>query len=177
MLYPGIAFADLDSSVNAKLPQHLVQWLSSRPGPIITQGAMLRREKGQELIIQALPQVLATYPSVRYIIAGDGQELTRLQALVQDLHLEDHVYFAGMVSPIAALLKISTLAVLPSLSEPFGMFQIESQYLGVPTLANKVGGIVETILDQKTGLLVDASKEGIWASKLVWALDNVSLMK
>ena len=57
------------------------------------------------------------------------------------------------------------------------MFQIESQYLGVPTLANKVGGIVETILDQKTGLLVDASKEGIWASKLVWALDNVSLMK
>ena len=177
VLYPGIAFADLDLSVNTELPQHLVQWLSSRPGPIIAHGAMLRREKGQELIIQALPQVLATHPNVRYILAGEGQELTRLQALVQELCLEDHVYFAGMISPIAALLKISTLAALPSLSEPLGMFQIESQYLGVPTLANRVDGIVETILDQKTGLLVDASKEDIWASKLVWALDNISLMK
>lgn len=177
VLYPGIGFSHLDSSVDDDLPQHLVQWLSSRPGPIISHGAMLRKEKGQSLIIEALPQVLAVHQDVRYIIAGDGEEKARLEELVKRLHLEDHVYFAGMVSPIAALLKISTLAVLPSLSEPLGMFQIESQYLGVPTLANEVGGIVETILHQKTGLLIDPDKDGAWSTNIIWALDNVSLMR
>jgi glycosyltransferase involved in cell wall biosynthesis len=82
-----------------------------------------------------------------------------------------------MVSPTAPLLKISTLAVLPSLSEPLGMFQIESQYLGVPTIAHEVGGVVETILHQKTGLLIDPAKDGVWSSNILWALDNVSLMR
>jgi glycosyltransferase involved in cell wall biosynthesis len=177
VLYPGIGFSYLDSSVDDDLPQHLVQWLSSRPGPIISHGAMLRKEKGQSLIIEALPQVLAVHQDVRYIIAGEGEEKARLEELARRLHLEDHVYFAGMVSPISALLKISTLAVLPSLSEPLGMFQIESQYLGVPTLAHKVGGIVETILHQKTGLLIDPDKDGVWSSNIIWALDNVSLMR
>jgi glycosyltransferase involved in cell wall biosynthesis len=177
VLYPGIGFANLDLSLNTDLPQHLTQWLSSRPGPIIAHGAMLRKEKGQSLIIEALPQVLATHHNVRYIIAGEGEEKARLEELVRRLRLEDHVYFAGMVSPISALLAISTLAVLPSLREPLGMFQIESQYLGVPTLAHKVGGIVETILHQKTGLLIDPDKDGVWASNITWALDNIPLMR
>lgn len=177
VLYPGIIFSSPDSLVNTDLPQHIVKWLSSRPGPIVTHGAMLRQEKGHALIIEALPQVLAVHGNLRYVIAGEGGERVRLEKMVRQLHLDEHVYFADMVSPIAPLLKISTLAVLPSLVEPLGMFQIESQYLGVPTLANNVGGIVETIQHQKTGLLIEASKDGAWASNIIWALDNIHLMR
>lgn len=177
VLYPGVAFSELDASADINLPHHLVEWLSVRPGPIILQGAMLRPEKGHELIIAALPAVLAIHKNVRYVIAGEGEEKLRLETLVGRLNLGDHVYFAGMVSPISALLKRSTLAVLPSLREPLGMFQIESQYLCIPTLAHKIDGIVETMLDRKTGLLIDISLKDVWAENMIWALDNLDQMQ
>jgi glycosyltransferase involved in cell wall biosynthesis len=87
---------------------------------------MLRNEKGHAVVLQALPAVLKDHPNLRYVIAGDGPALSNLKDLVCKLNLIEHVYFAGMVQPISALLKISTLAVMPSLKEPLGMFQIES---------------------------------------------------
>jgi glycosyltransferase involved in cell wall biosynthesis len=64
------------------------------------------------------------------------------------------------------------VAVLPSLIEPLGMFQIEAQYLEVPTIASNIGGIPETLLDQKTGLLVQPGDIEQWAEAIVWMLSN-----
>jgi glycosyltransferase involved in cell wall biosynthesis len=125
VLYPGINFDQL-SCASEELPKNLMDWLSGHPGPVICQCAMLRNEKGHAVVLQALPAVLKDHPNLRYVIAGDGPALSNLKDLVCKLNLIEHVYFAGMVQPISALLKISTLAVMPSLKEPLGMFQIES---------------------------------------------------
>jgi starch synthase len=74
------------------------------------------------------------------------------------------------------LLKIANLAILPSHHEPLGMFQIESQYLQVPTLASRVGGIPETMEHHKTGLLVE-DRIGNWIDALDWALANPLKMR
>lgn len=166
-MYPRTVFSSPDSSVYADFPQHIVKWLSSRPGPIVTHSAMLRQDKEHALIIEALPQVLAVYGNLRYVIAGEGGKKARLERMVRQLYLDEHVYFADMVSPITPFLKISTLAVPPSLVEPLGMFQAESQYLGIPTLENNVCGIVETIQHQKTGLLIEVAKDGACSSNII----------
>ena len=83
----------------------------------------------------------------------------------------------GHVPEISGLLRLSDLAILPSLYEPLGMFQIESQYLKVPTIASDTGGVPETIIHQKTGLLVRAGDADEWAKNILWALDNLSEVK
>jgi glycosyltransferase involved in cell wall biosynthesis len=176
VLYPGIDFSKLDT-VSSDLPDHLSQWLSDHPGSIICHGAMLRGEKGHEVILRALPEVIQHVPDIRYVIAGEGPEESNLKRLVAELNLEDHVYFVGMVSPIAPLLKISALAILPSLMEPLGMFQIESQYLEIPTMASDIDGIPETLIHQETGLLVAAGDVSAWAQNMIWALANKEVMK
>jgi glycosyltransferase involved in cell wall biosynthesis len=111
------------------------------------------------------------------VIAGEGGAKAELQGLVSELGIEENIYFVGMVQPISALLKISSLAVLPSLMEPLGMFQIESQYLEVPTIASEIDGIPETLIDKQTGLLVPPGDENAWASEIIWALNHLDDMK
>ena len=56
------------------------------------------------------------------------------------------------------------------------MFQIESQYLKIPIIANEVGGIPETIEQNVTGLLVKPDKES-WVEAISWALENKQKLK
>jgi len=171
VLYPGIDFSGLERDKNV-LPSHVQVWLNNHPGPVISHGAILRGEKGHSIILKALVQVKKSFPSARYLIAGEGQDRPLLEAEILALNLQDNVLLTGILQKIAPLLKVSDVAVLPSLVEPLGMFQIEAQYLEVPTLASNTGGIPETLLDHKTGLLVQPGDVGKWAEAIIWMLSN-----
>ena len=171
VLYPGIDFSGLDRDVDV-LPLHVQAWLDDHPGPVISHGAILRGEKGHSIILKALVQVKQSFPNVRYLIAGEGQDRPLLEAEILALNLEDNVLLTGILHKIAPLLKVSDVAVLPSLIEPLGMFQIEAQYLEVPTIASNTGGIPETLLNQKTGLLVESGDVAQWAEAIIWMLSN-----
>ncbi len=100
-------------------------------------------------------------------MAGEGQEKPLLERMIGELGLRENVFLAGILQNIAPLLKVSDMAVLPSLVESLGMFQIEAQYLGVPTIASDVGGIPETIIHQKTGLMVEVGNIWQWADTII----------
>jgi glycosyltransferase involved in cell wall biosynthesis len=171
VLYPGINFSALDSNAD-QLPDHVRNWLNAHPGPVISHGAILRGEKGHSIILKALVKVKKIFPNVRYLIAGEGQERSLLEAEITELGLEENVFLTGILKKIAPLLRESDLAVLPSLVEPLGMFQIEAQYLEVPTIASKIGGIPETMVDQKTGLMIESGNFDEWANAIIWVLSN-----
>ena len=176
VLYPGIDFSGLEGDTDV-LPPHVLTWLDVHPGEVISHGAILRGEKGHSIILKALVRVKQSFPNVRYLIAGEGQDRPLLEAEILALNLQDNVFLTGILHKIAPLLKVSDVAVLPSLIEPLGMFQIEAQYLEVPTIASNTGGIPETLLDQKTGLLVQPGDEGRWAEAVIWMLSNPSAGK
>jgi glycosyltransferase involved in cell wall biosynthesis len=171
VLYPGIDFSRLAKN-DDPLPIHLQGWLTSHPGPVIAHGAILRGEKGHSILLQALSAVKKTHPDIRYVIAGEGQDKPLLERMIGELGLEENVFLAGLLQNIAPLLKVSDIAVLPSLVEPLGMFQIEAQCLGVPTIVSDAGGIPETIVHQKTGLIVKAGLVQHWADAIVWTLNH-----
>jgi glycosyltransferase involved in cell wall biosynthesis len=171
VVYPGIHFESLDQERQA-LPSSVLDWLNSHPGPVISHGAILRGEKGHKTILQALVRVKKFFPDVRYLIAGEGLERSALEAEIAKLDLVDSVLLTGILSHIAPLLRSSDVAVLPSLIEPLGMFQIESQYLEVPTIVSNVGGVPETILDKKTGLMIEAGNIDSWADAIIWTLSH-----
>lgn len=176
VLYPGIDFSGLERNSDV-LPSHVRTWLETHPGEVISHGAILRGEKGHSIILKALVQVKKSFPNVRYLIAGEGQDRPLLEAEILALNLQDNVLLTGILQKIAPLLKVSDVAVLPSLIEPLGMFQIEAQYLEVPTIASNIGGIPETLLDQKTALLVQSGDVEQWAEAIVWMLSNASAGK
>lgn len=176
VLYPGIDFSTLDSQLD-QLPSHVQVWLDAHAGPVISHGAILRGEKGHSTILKALALVRKVFPNVRYLIAGEGQDKQLLEAEITALGLNENVLLTGILKKIAPLLRKSDLAVLPSLVEPLGMFQIEAQYLGVPTIASEVGGIPETMLHQKTGLMVEPGNVQQWVDAIIWMLSNLDSAK
>ena len=171
VLYPGIDFSRLSKADNL-LPGSILEWISSHPGPIIAHGAILRGEKGHHIILQALVEVKKKFPTVRYLMAGDGQERSFLEGEIKKLGLENNALLIGSLPSIAPLLKVSTIAVLPSLIEPLGMFQIEAQYLEVPTIVSRAGGITETTVHQESGLMVEPGDVRGWITAICWMLDN-----
>lgn len=104
--------------------------------------------------IDAVSGLIKEFPNLRFIIMHDGELHEKLQQQVQDLGLEQHVFFTGMVEDAARLLPAFELFVLPSKSEAFGYVLIEAGQANVPVVATSVGGIPDIITNEEHGLLV-----------------------
>lgn len=177
VLYPGIDFNALERAATAPLPQEIVSWLNRRTGPLVVQAAMLRPEKGHLFMLEVIAQISSRFAGLRYVIAGDGEQKERITQRINELGLSESVLLAGMMNPVAPLLKCADLVVMPSFYEPLGMAQSEALALGVPVVASHVGGIPETVTDGETGLLVEPGNREAWANALTWGLDNLPHMR
>jgi glycosyltransferase involved in cell wall biosynthesis len=172
VLYPGIDFSNLDRAACEPLPAELSDWLSRSQGPLIVHPAMLRPEKGHYFMLQVLSALKPKWPNLRYVAAGKGELLQSLRDEAVRLGLAEQVCFPGMLDPVAPLLKLAALVVMPSTSEPLGMAQIEALGLACAVVASKVGGIPETISHDRTGVLVEALNHEAWAHALDQAIGN-----
>jgi glycosyltransferase involved in cell wall biosynthesis len=132
---------------------------------ILSVGRLVPR-KGVDLIIQALPLLAqAGFDDVELlIVGGSGDALTleedpeaqRLRALTKELGVEDKVTMRGQVprDAMPGILRSADAVVCTPWYEPFGIVPLEAMASGVPVVAAAVGGLRETVVDQKTGLQV-----------------------
>lgn len=113
-------------------------------------------------LLQAMPAVIAVYPSVQLAIVGDTSgkgfwdDVPALQAFVRTHPpLERHVRFTGYLADqdLVELLNSATALVFPSLWEGFGLPAVEAMSCGVPVLASRRGSLPEVIGD--AGLFFD----------------------
>ncbi len=115
------------------------------------------REKGLHILVKALHKI--TMIRIRTLIVGPVEEkyYKKLEKLIFRLSLDRHIEFKGPVynDDKHDLIAGSKLFVLPSLKEYTPNVILESQALGVPVIATRVGAIPEMILDRDTGLLVE----------------------
>ena len=90
------------------------------------------------------------------LIVGDGPICEQLKDLASRLELLLSVRFAGSVSQeeIPAYINQSTIVLVPSFFESFGLTALEALQLERPVIASRVGGLVEIISDGETGLLI-----------------------
>lgn len=127
--------------------------------------ARLVPRKGHDTVIQALSEVIKTYPDTLYIIAGpeSASWKERLTTMVSDLHLEDYVRFLGKVSEGEKLnlyrlcdiyLMVSKNPVHTGDSEGFGITFLEANACGKPVIGSRTGGIPDAVEHNVSGLLV-----------------------
>jgi glycosyltransferase involved in cell wall biosynthesis len=109
----------------------------SRPRqPVLVTVAHLAARKRHVDVIRALALLRGRHPGLRYVVVGDGPELERLKLLAHSLVVDDLVEFRGQLPPQHAVTAAwgSTLFVLPSVDEAFGVAYIEAMAAGVPAI-------------------------------------------
>jgi phosphatidyl-myo-inositol dimannoside synthase len=136
---------------------------------IVGRMAATERYKGHDQLLHAMTRMPAmldgarTRPRVdgelppRLIIAGDGDDRPRLEALAATLGLGGQVLFTGFVSEatLAELYDRAAVFVMPSRGEGFGLVYLEAMRAGRPCVAARASAAAEIVADGETGLLVD----------------------
>ena len=114
------------------------------------------RYKGIDQVIRALPAIARAVPGVRYAIIGDGTDRPRLEQVARDHGVAERVEFRGRLSPeaLAEAYAESSLFVMPSAKEGFGIVFLEAALFGKPSIGGNHGGTPEVIVDGTTGRLV-----------------------
>ncbi|MBA7620644.1 D-inositol-3-phosphate glycosyltransferase [subsurface metagenome] len=123
--------------------------------------ARLESVKGIEYLIRAISKLKEASPqsiNIKLVIVGDGSERENLESLSAKLGLTERVKFLGQIpnEKIPEYLAEADCFCLPSLREGFGIVILEAQAAGIPVIGTKVGGILDLIEDDKTGILVES---------------------
>jgi glycosyltransferase involved in cell wall biosynthesis len=131
--------------------------------------AETERHKGIEQVIRALPAIAAKVPGIRYAIVGDGSDRGRLERAARDAGVAERVEFRGRVSPeaLAEAYAESSLFVMPSAKEGFGIVFLEAALFGKPSIGGNHGGTPEVIVEGTTGRLVTYDDVAGFASTCV----------
>ncbi len=98
-----------------------------------------------------------------------------MRSRVRQEGLERHVTFLGGRSDVRSILSLTDVFVLPSLSEASPVALMEAAFVGVPSVATRVGGVPEIVKDGETGLLVAPADAIGLASGIVELLGNPEL--
>jgi len=132
-------------------------------GPVLLSVSRLVPMKGHDVVIEALPRLLARFPDLAYVVVGDGENLTALRSLARQRGVAGRVVFTGSVpaAELGAHYRLATLFVQLSRTtggydglEGFGLTYLEAASHGVPCIAGRSGGVPEAIDEGESGLLL-----------------------
>lgn len=119
----------------------------------------LSKDKGAEDAVKILSEVLRKDEGWKLNIVGKGgsEYLRYIKRLTKDLEVENDVEFYGFVTDKKKfeILARSFCLINPSVHEGWGLVNIEANSVGTPVFAYKVKGIMDSVIDGKTGILAD----------------------
>jgi len=143
---------------------------------ILTVGrlASTERYKGFDQVIEILPQITKRFPTIKYLIVGDGDDRSRLERKVETLGLSNCVVFSGYIpeSEKVAHYNLADVYVMPSRAEGFGIVLVEALACGIPVIGSRVDGSRETLLDGRLGHLVDPNDTARLIETMTAVLEN-----
>lgn len=155
--------AEIDIAPDLALVANLRAQFRRGDGPLLGFVGRVVEEKGYEDFLLAIAALVDDSPDVTGMVVGQGQHRGAAEKLAADLGIADRVAFVGWVDSVAVPSHLAACDVFVAPSrrgrdgwiEAQGLSVIEALAAGVPAVAARCGGIVDTIDDGATGLLVD----------------------
>jgi phosphatidylinositol alpha-1,6-mannosyltransferase len=147
---------------------------------IVSVGRLVHR-KGQDHLIESMPEILAKVPDAHLLIVGQGPYLEHLAKLVAVNKVENHVSFIGRVqySELPRFICAGDIFAMPSRSrfaglevEGLGIVYLEASACGLPVVAGNSGGAPDAVVEGVTGLVVDGTKNTQIAAAIIALLTN-----
>jgi phosphatidylinositol alpha-1,6-mannosyltransferase len=151
-------------------------WLNR---PVVVGVSRLMPRKGQDVLVQALPEIRRQAGDVGLLLVGGGPSRARIADLAQKYDVADHVVITGSV-PLAGLpayYRAGDVFAMPCRErlrgldvEGLGIVFLEAAACGLPVVAGRSGGSVEAVLDGETGVFVDGRDVGQVAASVAGLL-------
>jgi len=136
-------------------------------------------EKGFQLALEAMPEVISKVPNTRFLVAGSGTHEVELHKQAEELGLMEHGTFLGWIGDdvLHMLYRISDLTVVPSIYEPFGLVALEAMASECPCIAADTGGLREVVPVEGAGLRFRASDPEHLAEAAIQVLSDEALSR
>jgi len=138
--------------------------------PTVLFVGRMAHQKGPDLLVEAVPAILASYPRAKFVFAGDGDMRQALERRVRELGVAHGTRFLGFQSngALANLYKACDVVCVPSRNEPFGIVILEAWSAGKPVVSTRNGGPEEFVWHGVNGLKVHANPQSI-----AWGLGTI----
>lgn len=126
--------------------------------------------KGQIFLIKAVNKIKDSLNNFVILLAGeivDEKYMQKCQDLIRKYNLQKKIIIAGFISDVDILLAETDVVVLPSISsEGFPRVIIEAMATGKPVIATDVGGNIEAVENNISGLIVSSKDSNALAEKI-----------
>jgi glycosyltransferase involved in cell wall biosynthesis len=175
----GIPFERIDVVHNGAYTRRTVSAYRAENAddrPIILFLGRITFQKGPDYFVEAAAKVVERVPKARFVMAGNGDMLPRLQQRVRELGLEQNFEFPGFVrgAEVERLFSTADVYVMPSVSEPFGITALEAMSYETPVVLSRQSGASEVL---RHALKVDFWDVNKLASQIVAILLYPELRK
>jgi glycosyltransferase involved in cell wall biosynthesis len=133
----------------------------------------LTAQKGPERFLDIAIELHKLYPDITFTIAGDGYLRSALEEKAKINNLQHAVRFLGFMNhkKVLKVMAEHDLALLPSISEPFGLTHLEVILCGTPVIASHESGVIELVKSMKSVRFWDTFQ---WVSEAKSLLDSNS---
>jgi phosphatidyl-myo-inositol dimannoside synthase len=155
-------------------PAHLLQRYGlTGKRVLLTVGrlAAAERYKGHDRVIAALAGLRPGFADLVYVVVGDGDDRTRLEALAREFDAADSVLFLGEVpdEELVDHYRMADIFVMLSTGEGFGIVFLEAMACGVPAIGGDVDGSTDPLSCSPLGKVVPPEQ---LADAIAQILDN-----
>jgi len=158
---PGI---DVDHFSPAESDQNLIEKYRLNGRRVIVSVGRLVHRKGQDKLIEAMPEVLKRFPNAVLLLVGQGPIQSMLEKLIRHYNLENNVIFTGRIqfADLPRYIQLGEIFAMPCRDRFFGLeveglgiVYLEASACGIPVIVGKSGGAPDAVINNKTGLIVD----------------------
>ena len=179
VLYDGL---DPTRLKPARSPEALRQEYGVQPAqPVVGIIGNIRAWKGQEIVVRALIEVLKVHPDAVCFFVGastadDKPYQDELNGIIAQAGMSANVRFTGYQPDPASFVNMMSVVVHASVEpEPFGMVVLEAMAQRRPVVGSRAGGVVEMVIDGKTGYTFPPGDAKDLAERLIELLNDPAL--
>jgi glycosyltransferase involved in cell wall biosynthesis len=168
VIYNGVNLNKFDFRRSSKLREEL--GIKDNEFLVGIIGSLLER-KGHRCFLE-MAKILRG-KKIKFLIVGEGPELSNLRKFVQSDDLGSNVIFMGFNNNVAEVVgSLDVLVQASVVPESFGLVLIEAMAMKKPVIATGIGGTLEIIEDKISGLLVPPKDANRLAQAVLFLMEN-----
>ena len=165
IIYDGIDLLRFNQTTAEKRSSNENQYVAA----VISR---LDENKGLECFVNAIPRIAEKIPNIHFIIVGTGSIEQKLKELTKKLKISDRVQFTGFRKDIPEILSKADITIMPSPAEGMSMSALESMASGIPVVATSGCGLVDVIVNNTSGNIVEPYSSSSLADGVIKLLQS-----
>jgi phosphatidylinositol alpha-1,6-mannosyltransferase len=147
---------------------------------IVSVGRLVHR-KGQDTLVESMPQILSQVPDAHLLFIGEGPYKDYLVKRAAELKVSDAITFIGRIqyAELPRYICVGDIFAMPSRSrlaglevEGLGIVYLEASACGLAVVGGKSGGAPDAVLEGETGFAVDGTSAQAVAEAVIILLKN-----